>query len=110
MTLLEKGSALSDPELSSEIEKVISDDTGIAETFDDFFVNIVLSLKISPRENYENTEAVTRRCSAKKMFVKVLQNSQENTCTRVSFLIKLQALACNFIKKETLVQVFPVNL
>ena len=29
-----------------------------------------------------------------------------NNCARVSFLIKLQAQACNFIKKETLAQVF----
>ena len=34
------------------------------------------------------------------------QNSQENTFARVSFLIKLQAQVCNFIKKETLEQVF----
>ena len=27
----------------------------------------------------------------KKVFLKVLQNSQENTCARVSFLIELQA-------------------
>ena len=27
----------------------------------------------------------------KKLFLKISQNSQENTCTRVSFLIKLQA-------------------
>ena len=33
------------------------------------------------------------------MFLEVPQNSQENTCARVSFL-------CNFIKKETLAQVF----
>ena len=26
-----------------------------------------------------------------KVFLKILQNSQENTCTKVSFLIKLQA-------------------
>ena len=32
------------------------------------------------------------------------QISQEITCARVSFLIKLQA--CNLIKKETLAQVF----
>ena len=32
-----------------------------------------------------------RRCSAKKVFLEILQNSQENTCARVSFLIKLQA-------------------
>ena len=52
------------------------------------------------------TEAVVQRCSVKKMFLEVSQNSQENTCARVSFLIKLQTEACNFIKKETLTQVF----
>ena len=29
-------------------------------------------------------------CSVKKMFLEIAQNSQENTCARVSFLIKLQ--------------------
>ena len=33
-----------------------------------------------------------RRSSAKKVFLKISQNSQENTCARVSFLIKLQDL------------------
>ena len=42
----------------------------------------------------------------KKMFLEISQNSLENTCTRASFLIKLQAEACNFTKKETLAQVF----
>ena len=36
------------------------------------------------------TEVVAWRCSVKKMFLNILQNSQENTCARVSFLIKLQ--------------------
>ena len=30
-------------------------------------------------------EAVVQRCSVKKLFLKILQNSQENTCLRVSF-------------------------
>ena len=38
----------------------------------------------------------------KKVFLKISQNSQENNCARVSFLIKLHAIACNFIKKATL--------
>ena len=38
----------------------------------------------------------------RKMYLKISQNSQEDTCARVSFLIKLHASACNFIKKETL--------
>ena len=37
------------------------------------------------------TEAATRGVLLKKVFFKMLQNSQENTCARVSFLIKLQA-------------------
>ena len=38
--------------------------------------------------------------------MKISQNSQENICARVSFLKKLQAKFCIFIKKETLAQVF----
>ena len=41
------------------------------------------------------TEAVAQRCSVKKVFLEISQISQENTCARV-----------NFIKKETLAQVF----
>ena len=40
------------------------------------------------------------------MFLKISQNSQENTSTRASVLINLQAEACDFIKKETLAQMF----
>ena len=51
---MEKGNALSVPEISLEVEKVLSDDREIAETFNDIFVNIVVPiLKISPKENYE---------------------------------------------------------
>ena len=39
------------------------------------------------------------------MLLEISQDSPENTCARAS-LIKLQALACNFIKKENLAQVF----
>ena len=38
------------------------------------------------------------------MFIEILQNSQENTCARDSFLVKFQA--CNFIRNESLAQVF----
>ena len=51
-------------------------------------------------------EAIVRRFSVKKVFLKILKNSHENTCARAPFLIKFQALAYNFIKKETLAQVF----
>ena len=42
-------------------------------------------------------EAVAQTCSVKKVFLEISQNSQENTCVGVSFLIKLHA--SNFIKK-----------
>ena len=38
------------------------------------------------------------------MFLETWQNLPQNTCARVSLLIKLQA--CNFIERETLAQVF----
>ena len=37
-------------------------------------------------------EAVVRRCSIKKVFLEISQNSKENTSARDSFLIKLQAV------------------
>ena len=43
------------------------------------------------------------RCSIEKG---VSQNSQENTCARVSFLMKLQTSACMYIKKGILVRLF----
>ena len=45
-----------------------------------------------------------------QVLLKISQNSPENTCARVSFLIKLQGPACNFIKTETLAQVFSCEL
>ena len=60
-----------------------------------------------PVRFFNSSEAVARSCSVKKVFLEILQNSQENTCVRASVLIKLQALDLNFIEKETLAQVFP---
>ena len=50
---MEKGNALTDSEIFSEIEKVISDDKGISKNIKDFFANIVTTVKISQQENYE---------------------------------------------------------
>ena len=38
-----------------------------------------------------STKAIAQRGSAEKVFLEISQNSQQNTCDRVSFLIKLQA-------------------
>ena len=43
------------------------------------------------RNTFIQGEAIAQTCSVKKVFLEISQNSQENTCARVSFLIKLQA-------------------
>ena len=55
----------------------------------------------------EITEAVVQRCSVKKVFLEISQNSQESICTGDSFLIKLQAWPVTLLKKKSLAQVFP---
>ena len=52
------------------------------------------------------SEAATRGVLCKEVFLKISQNSQENTCARVSFLIKLQASGLQLYQKETLAQGF----
>ena len=37
----------------------------------------------------EWTEAVVQRCSIKKLFLEISQNSKESTCARVSFFNKV---------------------
>ena len=60
-----------------------------------------LLLKISL--SVTNSEAATQRCSVKKVFLEISQNSQESTCARVSFfnnVADLRPKACKFIKKR----------
>ena len=45
-------------------------------------------------------EAVTRSISVKKVFLKIPKNSQENTCGRVSSLIKLQTWGLQLYQKR----------
>ena len=52
-------------------------------------------------------EAVTHRFSVKKVVLEISINSQENTCARVSFLIKLQT--SGLLKKRLWHKCFPVN-
>ena len=52
---------------------------------------ISLTNHILPRCFQVTSEAVVRRCSVKKVFLEISQNSEENACARVSFLINLQA-------------------
>ena len=56
---------------------------------------------------------VVQRCSVEKLFWEISQNPQENTCVRVSFLIRLQALGfrpATLLKKRLWYRCFPVNV
>ena len=57
----------------------------------------------------QNREAVIRRCSVKKVFLKISQNSQENTSTRVFFSIKLGLRPATLLKKRRWHWCFLVN-
>ena len=60
-----------------------------------------LSSKWHNKSNYTiKIEAATGGALCKKVFVK---NSQENTCAKVSFLIKLKASACNLRARSLVV-------
>ena len=48
--------------------------------------------------------------SVKKVLLEISQNSQESTCARVSFLNKWQDSGLNFVKKQTLAQLFSCEL
>ena len=51
-------------------------------------MHLVVQLFLSP---VFRSDSFDLRYSVKKVFLKIWQNSQENTYVRVSFLIKLQA-------------------
>ena len=57
---------------------------------DEKIINLGMNWQ-TDRLDRQGIEAVPQRCSVKKVFLEILQNSQKNICARVSFLIKLQA-------------------
>ena len=64
---------------------------------------------LSPNEG-EIIEAVARRCSIEKVYFKILQNSQEKICARVSFLNKVVGVRpATLLKKRFWHRYFLVN-
>ena len=53
---------------------------------------------------------MNRKCSTRKLFLKISEYSQENTCVGISFLIKMQAFRDPALLKETRTQVFFANI
>ena len=52
----------------------------------EFWVQVIADSRVL----LDIAEAVSQRCSVKKAFLEISQNSKERNCARVSFLIKLQ--------------------
>ena len=52
-------------------------------------------------------EAVVRKCSVKRVFLNILQNSEKNNCARASFSTKLQADYC---RKKIATHVFSYKI
>ena len=57
----------------------------------------------------KSLEAVVQRCYVKKVFLEILQNSEENTCARASFLIVSGLRPSTLLKKRLWHKYFPVT-
>ena len=60
----------------------------ILQTMNKYLFSKTRDLEINLRK-LNDTEAVDRKYSIKKLFLKISKNSQENPCARVSVLIQL---------------------
>ena len=73
----------------------------IPDRVDTLFYKFCTNLSKAELEILGNSSTIFRsshrRCSIKKLFLKISRYSQDDTCVGISFLIKSHA--CNFIKK-----------
>ena len=74
--------------------------------FDDFMNTRQYRVKRCMK--YSESRSSHRRCSTEKVFLKISQNSQKNTCTRVSFFNKVVGLRpATLLKNRLLHKCFP---
>ena len=70
----------------------------------------VVKYNLKTSNDYHNVKfgkSIMNRCSIRKLFLKILQYSQKNTCVGVSLLIKMQAFSPVILLKK---QAFSVNI
>ena len=76
--------------------------------FDYFYQNLLIDVWKSPEyasRNFEKesiSEAVSRKCAVKMVFLKISQNSQENACVRISFFNNFTGLRPATLLKQRL--------
>ena len=86
------------PCLIKKASRCVADGTSKTVTFFIFhFLYLFISVFIGSVVKIVLSEAATRGVLYKKVFLKRLQNSQENIYARVSFLINLQVPLMSFI-------------
>ena len=74
------------------------------------FIYYRSSATLLQKRYFSGGKAVVRRCSVKQVFLEIFQKSQENICSWVSFLIKLQGLRpATLLKRRLWHSCFPVN-
>ena len=75
--------------IQSEYEKIRTKLTRNTDTFQEVLAPEKIDILARNLCQKFNLEAVTQRCSVKKVFLEISSNSQENTCTRVFFFNKV---------------------
>ena len=97
--------------ISNSNSRSISDPTEKAISKYKFYPSILLinDKIINSFQPISKFRSSHRRCYLKKVFLKILQNSQENACGRVSFLMKLQEAPATLLKKRLWHRWFLVN-
>ena len=55
------------------------------------------------------SRSIHQRCSIKEVFLRISQNSQENFCVKISFLVKLQAEPATLLKRILWHRCYAVN-
>ena len=75
------------------------------------FIQVHLSFRnfLCEIEMWVEAEAATRGFLWKKVFLEISKNSQEGTCTRVSFLIKKNLRPATLLKNTFWYSCFPMN-
>ena len=75
----------------------------------DWFLKTAKRIQTARGNTREEYKSSHRRCSFKKGVLKISQNSQENTCARVSFNKVAGLRSAKLFKKRLWHRCFPVN-
>ena len=76
---------------------------------ENLFTKLMILAQVASYRLLTKNRSSHRRCSVRKGFLEISQNSQGNTCARGSFLIKLQASGLQLYQERDWRRCFPVD-